>query len=117
MDMLVLAKHAKEIGLVGIEGVDRKFYPEIKALGLEISLVGSHGFSNGPCNPAFREEVVAKLNEAIDVAFDVGAKKVITFTGMRFEGMDRDKAAADCVSAWKSVLLNAEGNYARAGTS
>jgi hydroxypyruvate isomerase len=51
---------------------------------------------------------VAKLNEAVDVAAAVGAKKVITFTGMKFDGMEREKAAADCVSVWKSVLLNAE---------
>ena len=108
MDTLTLARHAKEIGLVGIEGIDRKFYPEVKALGLEISLAGSHGFSNGPCNPKFREEVVTKLNEAIDVAAEVGCKKVITFTGMRFDGMDAEKAAADCIAVWKSVLLHAE---------
>jgi hydroxypyruvate isomerase len=108
MDTLTLARHAKEIGLSGIEGIDRKFYPEVKALGLEISLGGSHGFSNGPCNPKFREEVVSKLEEAITVAADVGCKKVITFTGMRFEGMDPEKAAADCIAVWKSVLLHAE---------
>jgi hydroxypyruvate isomerase len=108
MDTLTLARHAKEIGLVGIEGIERKFYPDVKALGLEISLVGSHGFSNGPCNPKFREEVLAKLHEAIDVASDVGCKKVITFTGMRFEGMDPHKAAADCIAVWKSVLPHAE---------
>jgi hydroxypyruvate isomerase len=108
MDTLTLARHAKEIGLVGIEGIDRKFYPEVKALGLEISLVGSHGFTNGPCNPAFKDEVVSKLNEAIDVAAGVGAKKVITFTGMKFEGMDPEKAAESCISVWKSVLGHAE---------
>eukprot|EP01031_Cornospumella_fuschlensis_P016202 gene16202-19794_t len=51
MDTLVLANHAKEIGLKGIEGIDRKYYKDIKALGLDISLVGSHGFAKGPCNP------------------------------------------------------------------
>ncbi len=108
MDTLELARHAKEIGLVGIEGIDRKLYPQVKALGLEISLVGGHGFSNGPCNPKFREEVIAKLNEAIDVAADVGSKKVITFTGMRFEGMDVERAAKECVEVWKQVLSKAE---------
>ena len=108
MDTLVLARHAKEIGLTGIEGIDRKFYPEVKALGLEISLVGSHGFSNGPCNPKFKDEATAKLIEAIDVASDVGAKKVITFTGMKFDGMDRARAERDCIDVWKAVLPNAE---------
>ena len=108
METMTLARHAKEIGLLGMEGIDRKFYPQIKAMGLEISLVGSHGFSKGPCNPAFREEAVAKLKEAIEVASSVGAKKVITFTGMRFEGMDPERAAKECVEAWKAVLSQAE---------
>lgn len=108
MDVLTLARHARHIGLEGIEGIERKYYSEVKALGLEISLVSSHGFASGPCNPRFQEEVVSKLREAIDVAAAVGAKKVITFTGMKFEGMDPQKAADQCVETWKSVLLQAE---------
>lgn len=108
MDTLVLARHAKEIGLTGIEGIDRKYYAEVKALGLEISLVSSHGFANGPCNPKFKAETAAKLLESIDVAEGVGAKKVITFTGMKFDGMDRAQAERDCIEVWKSVLPIAE---------
>ncbi len=108
MDTLVLAQHAKDIGLVGIEGIDKKFYPEVKKMGLGISLVGSHGFSNGPCNPKFRDEVIAKLTDSIDLAADVGCQKVITFTGMKFEGMDRDRAIKDCIDTWKVVLPHAE---------
>jgi hydroxypyruvate isomerase len=108
MDTLELAKHAKEIGLVGIEGIDSKLYPDVKKLGLDISLVGSHGFAKGPCNPAFHDEVVTKLTESINLAADVGCKKVITFTGMKFDGMDRDKAIDACLSTWKEVLPLAE---------
>ena len=110
MDTLELARHAREIGLVGIEGIDRKHYAEVRKLGLGISLVGSHGFSNGPCNPKFRDEVVAKLTEAVDVAKAVGSKKVITFTGMKFEGMDRAQAIRNCLDTWKAVLPHAEKN-------
>lgn len=108
MDTLELARHAKAIGLKGIEGIDRKFYPQVRELGLEISLVGSHGFSNGPCNPKFSAEVVSKLEEAIDVAAAVGCRKVITFTGMRYEGMDRERSIRLCLETWKKVLPRAE---------
>ncbi len=108
MDTLVLAQHAKDIGLVGIEGIDKKYYPDVKKLGLGISLVGSHGFAKGPCNPENRDFVIKSLTEGIDLAADVGCKKVITFTGMKFEGMDRDKAIQDCLDTWKAVLPHAE---------
>ena len=108
MDTLELARHAKAIGLAGIEGIDRKYYSDVKKLGLEISLVGSHGFADGPCDPRFFDQSVAKLAEGIEVAKEVGSKKVITFTGMRFDGMDEEKAATDCIAAWKKVLPQAE---------
>jgi len=108
MDTLELARHAKAIGLEGIEGIDRKFYPDVKKLGLEISLVSSHGFAEGPCDPRFFDQAVAKLAEGIEVAKEVGSKKVITFTGMRFDGMDEEQGAADCIAAWKKVLPQAE---------
>jgi hydroxypyruvate isomerase len=57
-------------------------------MGLKISLLGSHGFKKGPCNPEYHDEVVTKLTEAINLAADIGTKNVITFTGMRFDGMD-----------------------------
>ena len=108
MDTLELARHAKAIGLVGIEGIDRRHYAAVRELGLSISLVSSHGFAEGPCDPRFAGPAVAKLAEAIDVAAAVGSKKVITFTGMRFDRMDDDRAAADCLAAWKQVLPEAE---------
>jgi hydroxypyruvate isomerase len=108
MDVMVLAKHCKDIGLAGMEGIDKKYYPDVKAMGMGISLVGSHGYTNGPCNPAFHDEVVAKLTESIHLAADVGCKKVITFTGMKFEGMDRDRAIRNCLDTWKEVLPLAE---------
>lgn len=104
----VLARHCREIGLVAIEGIGREAYKPAKEIGLEISLVSSHGFSEGPCNPKFRDEVIAKLTEAIDTAKAIGTKRVITFTGMRFPGMDETKAANDCIEVWKKVLPHAE---------
>ena len=89
-DTLTLAKHCKSLGIVAMEGIGAKDYPAVKKLGLEISLVGSHGFANGPCNPKFKDEVVKKLTDGIDLAASIGTKNVITFTGMEFEGIDKD---------------------------
>jgi len=103
-----LAHHCKAIGLVAMEGIPRSAYPEVRKIGLDISLVGSHGFSKGPCDPRYRDEAVAKLNEGIDVAADVGSPSVITFTGMRFDGMDDEKSEQRCIDVWKKVLRKAE---------
>ena len=108
MDAVTLARHCKAIGFTGIEGIDPTSYKEVMGLGLEVSLLGSHGFLTGPCNPKYHDEVVAKLTKSINLAADIGAKKVITFTGMKFEGMDHDKAVRDCLATWKEVLPLAE---------
>ena len=108
MDAVTLARNCADMGLVGMEGIDKAAYKDVMALGLKISLVGSHGFTNGPCNPMFREEVVKKLTDSINLAADVGCKKVITFTGMKFEGMDRAEAIKGCLDTWKKVLPLAE---------
>jgi len=104
MDTLALAKLCKEIGFSGMEGIDRKFYPQVRELDLEISLVSGHGFAEGPCNPAFRQITLDKLREAIQVAHDVNCKNVITFTGMRFDGMKEDEAAKNCIAVWQELM-------------
>jgi len=104
MNVPALAKLCKEIGFSGMEGIDRKFYPQVRELGLEISLVSGHGFADGPCNPAFRQTCLDKLREAIQVAHDVNCKNVITFTGMRFDGMKEDEAAKNCIAVWQELM-------------
>lgn len=106
----VLARHCKDIGIVGIEGISKDAYPAVREIGLDISLVGSHGFANGPCNPEFTDEVVEKLTASIDLAKAVSCPSVITFTGMRYDGMDDGEAAQRCVETWKRVVPHAEAN-------
>ena len=111
MDVPTLAKHSKELGLVAMEGISADNYPMIKGLGLDISLVsGAHGFAKGPCNPEYHDLVVNGLTGAVDLAKEVGCKNVITFTGMRFDGMDDEEAAKRCIDTWKEVLPHAEKN-------
>lgn len=103
-----LARHCKEIGLVAMEGISREHYPFVKELGLEISLVGSHGFQNGPFSKDNHEMVKKQLKEAVDVAVEVGSPSVITFTGMREKGISDEQGARNCVDCWKSVIGYAE---------
>ena len=99
-----------DIGLTGIEGIGRQFYPAARKAGLEISLVGSHGFAKGPNDPNNHKMVVENLIDGINVAKDVGAKRVITFVGMEDPNIERDAANANCVKAWKEVVGHAEKN-------
>jgi len=103
-----LARLCKEIGLVAMEGVSASHYPMIKELGLEISLVSSHGFARGPVNPVNHDFVIEKLREGIDLAVQVGCNKVITFTGMREAGINDEASATNCIDCWKRVIPYAE---------
>ena len=108
MPTLELAKLCKEIGLVAMEGISPKFYPKIKELGLDISLVGSHGFKKGPVDPSNHDECVEKITQSIELCASAGYKRVITFTGMKAEGIDDEEAIKNCITCWKKVLPLAE---------
>lgn len=103
-----LARLCKDIGLVAMEGISATHYPMIRELGLEVSLVGSHGFGRGPVNPDHHAFVVERLREGIDLAVKVGCPGVITFTGMRERGISDEASARNCVDAWKKVIRHAE---------
>lgn len=108
MDTLTLAKHCKRIGIEAIEGISSNDYDAVKAIGLNISLVGSHGFANGPVDPENHAQVEKKLRDGIDLAVKHGAPNVITFTGMRKEGISDAAARKNCLDCWKRVLPYAE---------
>ena len=108
MDMLELARRGQDMGLVAIEGIDKKFYPQVRELGLEISLVGSHGFKDGPVLTDNHAMVEEKLRAAIDTAVEFQSKRVITFTGMRVEGMSDEVAKKNCLECWQRVIGYAE---------
>ncbi|MFA5192758.1 MAG: TIM barrel protein, partial [Verrucomicrobiia bacterium] len=83
-------------------------YPMVRQLGLKISLVGSHGFSRGPLNPANHEFCLKKLRDGIDLAAANGCENVITFTGMREKGITDEQAVKNCIECWKQVIAYAE---------
>jgi hydroxypyruvate isomerase len=108
MPALDLARLCKSIGLVAMEGIDREDYPKVRELGLEISLVSSHGFVQGPFSKAHHPAVIAALREGIEVAVANQSERVITFTGMREPGIDDETGADNCVNCWKEVIGYAE---------
>jgi len=103
-----LAKHCRDLGMHAMEGVDAKFYPMIRELGLKIALTGSHGFQKGPCDPANRAMCVAKIKEGIDKAVQFEAPSVITFTGYKVAGMTDEAMDRSCLETWKEVMPYAE---------
>ena len=103
-----LARHCKTLGIPAIEGLDTKLYPKMRELGLEISLVGSHGFKMGMCNPRDHKKCVSILRERIDLAAAQGHQKVITFTGMLPENTTREQAFQNCVDGFKQIVGHAE---------
>lgn len=103
-----LIQHCVDVGVEAIEGVDPKFYPEARAKGLKIALVSSHGFAKGPVDPANHQECIEKLRKSIDIAAEFESPSVITFTGMRVDGMDNKTAEQNCIDCWKQVIEYAE---------
>ena len=108
MPAVELARHCKAIGLVAIEGIGAQHYDAVRDIGLEISLVGSHGFARGPVNPENHAECKQKLLQGIDLAVAVKSPSVITFTGMKEPGIDPEQSASNCVKLWKEVVGYAE---------
>lgn len=108
MPALELARIGKQLGLVAIEGIDSAHYPQVKALGLDVSLVGSHGFGTGPVNPDNHPAVEKALRKAIDIAVAVDCPNVITFTGMRVAGMSDEVSKQNCLDCWQRVIDYAE---------
>ena len=103
-----LARLCKQIGLAAMEGIDRKFYPLVKELGMQVSLVSSHGFAKGPFNRENHAFVIKSLREGIDAAVEFGSRRVITFTGMREKGITDELGTKNCLDCWKEVLGYAE---------
>jgi len=103
-----LIEHCAAIGLEAIEGISPKFYPAAVEHGLKISLVGSHGFAKGPVDPGNHEECIDTLRKSIDTAVEFNSPSVITFTGMRVDGMADAVAEQNCIDCWKQVIDYAE---------
>jgi len=106
--METLIPACAKMGLVAMEGLDAKHYPMMKQHGLAVSLCGSHGFAKGPADPENLSFCLQKLKEAVDLAVKWDAPSVITFTGMRKEGLSDKQMAQSCIECWKQACGYAE---------
>jgi hydroxypyruvate isomerase len=103
-----LVEACRKVGMSAMEGISREHYPLVRAGGMEISLVGSHGFTKGPLSRENHAYCIEKLREAIDAAAEFGSPNVITFTGMREAGVSDEAAVRNCLDCWKEVIGYAE---------
>ncbi len=105
VEPLIRACH--KMGVAGMD-VGTEHYPLLRELGMQVTMVGSHGFQRGPFSSANREFCVARLRESIDTAATWGSRQVITFTGMREPGITDEQGKRNCVACWKEVMGYAE---------
>jgi len=96
------------MGMTAMEGIDASHYPRLLELGMKPSLVGSHGFKDGPANRANHASCLAKLRTGLELAAKFGAAGVITFTGMREAGLSDAAMEDNCVACWKELVSEAE---------
>jgi hydroxypyruvate isomerase len=95
---------------MGVPAMDvgRNHYPRLKELGMRLTMTGGHGFKKGPFSRDNHAVCVEKLQEGIDAAVECECANVITFTGMREEGITDEQGAQNCVDCWKQVAGYAE---------
>jgi len=108
MPALELAKHAKAIGMPAIEGISPKDIPAVQEIGLDISLVSSHGFKKGMVHTENHDHCIEQLRKSIDVAAEHGYKNVITFTGLVEKPIGHEQGTKNCVAGWKKIVGYAE---------
>lgn len=103
-----LVEACQKVGMAAMEGIGREHYPLVRSVGMGISLVSSHGFKKGPLSRDNHPFCIEKLREAIDVAVQFDCPNVITFTGMREDGISDQQAGRNCLECWKEVIGYAE---------
>jgi len=104
-EQLIRACH--KMGIPGMD-VGATHYPLLRELGMHVTMVGSHGFKRGPFSRANRSFCIDQLHKSIDTAVQWGSRQVITFTGMREEGITDEQGKRNCVDCWKEVMPYAE---------
>ena len=61
-----MCRVVRQLGCKSVELVEPKYWPTLKKYGFVCALAGSHWFDKGMNNPAYEEEGLAKMRQAID---------------------------------------------------
>lgn len=95
---------------MGVPAMDigREHYPKLRQLGMKLAMMGAHGFTKGPFSRDNHAFCIEKLRQGIDAAVECDCANVITFTGMRENGISDEQGARNCVDCWKEVIGYAE---------
>ena len=106
-DLEKMCRVAQQLGCKSVELVEPKDWPTLKKYSLVCALAGSHWFDKGMNNPAYHQECLGRMREAIDNCAEFGFPNVITFTGLA-ENIPPDEGIRNCVAGYKKIIGHAE---------
>ena len=108
LDWEPFAKACAEMGLVGIDLVERKYWPIVKEYGLISTMVpGAGNISDGTNDPDNHARLLEQFQANIKAAADNGLPNVITFSGNR-RGKSDEEGLANSVPVLKQAAGIAE---------
>ncbi len=102
------SKQAKAMGLVGIDLLDPKDWPVVKANGLITTMAnGPSGITSGWNDPKNHDKLVEKAEVRLQEVADAGLPNMIVMSGNR-RGMADDEGLKNCAKGLKRIMKQAE---------
>ena len=112
-----LIKHAKALGVAGVELFSADELAQLKGTGLVCGATRTHSFVRGMNNKGHHPEVFAALEKAMVATGAMGFPNVMTFTGMLDTSKEengsvvgREEGFKNCVEGFKKMAKIAEKN-------
>jgi hydroxypyruvate isomerase len=102
-----LARLCVESRIAGIDQAKPADWPALKREGVTCSLTPTHGVTKGLCVPRYHDECLRRISDAIELSSEAHYPNVVCYSGCT-EGLEREEAIANCVSALKQVAGLAE---------
>jgi len=110
-----LIRHAKQLGVAGVELFDADQLSLLKGIGLVCAATKSHSFIRGMNNKGHHPEVFAILEKAIKATGHAGFPNVMTFTGLLDTSQEengsivsREEGTKNCLEGFKKMAKLAE---------